>query len=273
MALADSSARRLARFTFRQVHKILARGFRPAELRQNAMVFSPHPDDETLGCGGTVILKRSLGAVVEVVFMTDGAGSHPGLISAEDLGRERQREAMAATASLGVDTQHVTWFGFPDGGLAQHHGQAVAQVTELLRQKRPPQIFVPFSKHEHPDHIETHEVVHEAVTKAGLTTLLCEYPIWYLNQWPFVRSEEPDPKKMLLSGPRAWLGAGHLAPFNIRVNLAAVAERKRRALAEHKSQVARRGGDPHWRILGDLSDGDFLNSFFEAEVFRCVRVR
>lgn len=268
MAIANSSLRQLALFTFRRAHRILARGFSEAELRQDAMVFSPHPDDETLGCGGTIISKRQRAAEVDVVFMTDGSGSHPGLISGEDLGRQRQREGLAATASLGVDAQHVTCLGFPDGGLAQHHDQAVLRATELLRQKRPSQVFVPFSKHEHPDHSETQVVVREALAKAGTPTLLCEYPIWYLNQWPFVGSEKPDPKE-ILSEPRAWLGLGLLAPFNLRLDLSAVAHRKRRALAEHKSQMARRDDDPRWHTLGDLSNGDFLENFFEAEVFRC----
>lgn len=269
--MADWLLRRLACFTFRRTHKILARDFSEAELRQDAIVFSPHPDDETLGCGGTVISKRQRGAVVDMVFMTDGSGSHPGLISAEDLGRQRRREGMAATASLGVEAQHVTWLGFPDGGLAQHHEQAVLQASELLRQRRPSQVFVPFSQHEHPDHSETQVVVREALVKTGTPTLLCEYPIWYLNQWPFVRSEKPDPKA-IFAGPRAWMGLGLLGPFNRRVDLAALAHRKRRALAEHASQVARRDGDPRWHTLGDLSNGDFLGNFFEAEVFRCSRV-
>ena len=41
-----------------------------------AMVFAPHPDDETLGCGGTVVKLRRAGVDVHIVFMTDGRHSH-----------------------------------------------------------------------------------------------------------------------------------------------------------------------------------------------------
>jgi LmbE family N-acetylglucosaminyl deacetylase len=271
MATPDSPIRPVARFVFHQTHKRLARGFSEVELRQDAMVFAPHPDDETLGCGGTIILKREVGAAVDVVFMTDGAGSHPELISREELARQRHAEAMAATSRLGVDAQHVTWVGFPDGGLANNHEQAVARVTDLLRQKRPAQVFVPYGKHEHPDHIETHAVVREALVALGSPTLVCQYPIWYLNQWPFVRGSTAHRRAWFAGGPRTW-AMGILAFFDVRVDMAAAVDGKRRALAEHKSQITRRNGDPRWHTLADIAEGDFLDNFFETEVFACSQI-
>src|SRR5689334_3255841 len=41
-----------------------------------ALIISPHQDDEVLGCGGVIGLKREQGIPVQVVFITDGAGSH-----------------------------------------------------------------------------------------------------------------------------------------------------------------------------------------------------
>ena len=51
------------------------------ELKRSAIFFSPHQDDETLGCGGTIIRKKRMGAEVKIVFMTDGCNSHPHLIT------------------------------------------------------------------------------------------------------------------------------------------------------------------------------------------------
>ena len=50
------------------------------ELARPAVVLAPHPDDETLGCGGTLIRKARAGAPLKVVLMTDGARSGRGLI-------------------------------------------------------------------------------------------------------------------------------------------------------------------------------------------------
>src|SRR5690606_16204888 len=40
-------------------------------------VIAPHPDDESLGCGGLIAALAADGRAVQVVFVTDGAGSHP----------------------------------------------------------------------------------------------------------------------------------------------------------------------------------------------------
>jgi hypothetical protein len=51
-------------------------------LRRSAVVFAPHPDDETLGCGGTIVRKIRAGARVRLVVMTDGGSSHRELLPA-----------------------------------------------------------------------------------------------------------------------------------------------------------------------------------------------
>ena len=41
-------------------------------------VVSPHPDDDVLGCGGTLALASANGAALCILYVTDGAASHPG---------------------------------------------------------------------------------------------------------------------------------------------------------------------------------------------------
>ncbi len=92
------------------------------------MVFSPHPDDETLGVGGLIQRVLSAGGKVEVVFMTDGEGyaggvekedhtSHPTVKDYRDYGALRRSEALKAAATLGLRSQDVSFLGFPDDGL------------------------------------------------------------------------------------------------------------------------------------------------------------
>jgi len=119
-----------------------------------------------------------------------------------------------------------------------------------------------------PNVLSAYAVGMEALTEARLSTWLCEYPIWFLKRWPFVKDEPAQAEGHSL---RDLLKPSPLDEFNVRVGLAGVADRKRRAMAEHKSQMSRRNGDPHWHTLGDVSDGDFVECFFEAELFHCVR--
>ncbi len=42
------------------------------------VVFAPHPDDESLGCGGLISEAVEQGIPVHVVMVSDGGASHPG---------------------------------------------------------------------------------------------------------------------------------------------------------------------------------------------------
>ncbi|MGC8492592.1 MAG: PIG-L deacetylase family protein [Syntrophobacteraceae bacterium] len=93
------------------------------------MVFSPHPDDETLGAGGLIQRVLEAGGKVKVVFMTNGDGylegveledhtSHPTASEYDRYGQIRRHEAERALATLGVKAHNVIFLGFPDGGLS-----------------------------------------------------------------------------------------------------------------------------------------------------------
>lgn len=92
------------------------------------IVFSPHPDDETLGAGGLIQRVLRLGGAVKVVFLTSGDGfpdgvrlakhiSFPTAQDYQEYGLRRQREAVTVLATLGVRGKDITFLGFPDAGL------------------------------------------------------------------------------------------------------------------------------------------------------------
>ena len=77
------------------------------------LVFSPHPDDETFGLGGSLILASQQNIETHVVFVTDGALG--GTTDQGSLVNCRKAEAEQASAALGVSQIH--FFGEPDRGL------------------------------------------------------------------------------------------------------------------------------------------------------------
>ncbi len=98
------------------------------------MVFSPHPDDETLGAGGLIQRVLRVGGAVKVVFMTSGDGypegvemeehiSHPTAQDYREYGEQRQDEAQQVLATLGMKEQDIIFLSFPDGGLCYLLGQ------------------------------------------------------------------------------------------------------------------------------------------------------
>lgn len=74
-------------------------------------VVAPHPDDEVLMAGATLLDAVARGVEVEVVVMTNGD------LSCGRDGWARQDESIAALAELGVDEAHVHFLGYPDGWL------------------------------------------------------------------------------------------------------------------------------------------------------------
>src|SRR3546814_13841143 len=81
------------------------------ECVRNALVIAPHPDDEVLGCGGTIARLTSGGAQVHVAIVTRAG---PDRFDPE-LADTGVAEARAAHACLGVADRH--FLKFPDAGL------------------------------------------------------------------------------------------------------------------------------------------------------------
>nr|MDT0666678.1 PIG-L family deacetylase [Micromonospora sp. DSM 115978] len=92
---------------------------------------APHPDDETLGVGGLMVLLRRAGVPVTVVAVTDGDASHPHspTLRPADLVRLRDAERKAAFAELGLADVPVHRLGLPDGGVARYRGPLTDALT------------------------------------------------------------------------------------------------------------------------------------------------
>jgi len=90
-------------------------------------VFSPHPDDETLACGGTILKALKENKKVKVVFLTNGDGyATEELFTPEDyvsLGEKRQQEALRATGKLGLKKEDIVFLSYPDNGLSSLWGE------------------------------------------------------------------------------------------------------------------------------------------------------
>ena len=245
------------------------------DLERSAVVFAPHPDDETLGCGGTIIRKKRAGADVKIVFMTDGGKSHTGLISEKELKVIRAKEGLAASQSLGLNARDVFFLEFEETKLSEHLDSATDRVAEILQQQQPEKVFIPYYKEPllwSEDHLATNRVVVSALQMLRSRITIYEYPIWFWRQWPWVsvpiaihRETCTILKDSLVSG----LGLRLLRDFRCSVFIGDVLELKRAALDQHKSQMTRLIADPRWLTLSDVSNGEFLACFFqEHEIFR-----
>ena len=152
---------------------------------RSCIVFAPHPDDETLGCGATIRLKREAGASVKVVIATDGRCSHMSdEVGREELVRLRQAEAVAACAILGVPAVDVDFLGYADGSLSQSLPELTDRIEQLIVRLRPDEVLVSSSVDPHPDHQALNQALRAAVGDRlsqtlgrGRTPIVAEYTI------------------------------------------------------------------------------------------------
>jgi len=139
------------------------------------MAILAHPDDESLGVGGTLAKYASEAVEVSLVTATRGEsgryhghrepGKHPG---PEQLGRIRESELRAAAAVLGI--HRLTLLDYHDQALdrADPH-DAVARLVAELRAVRPDVVltFGPDGAYGHPDHIAISQFATTAVAVAA----------------------------------------------------------------------------------------------------------
>ncbi|QMW03956.1 PIG-L deacetylase family protein [Spirosoma foliorum] len=214
-------------FGVNQTHRLddLAKPLTNLQTIGSALVVAPHPDDESLGCGGTIAQLRQLNYAVHAVFVSDGTMSHPHskAYPAERLRNLRESEAREALHILGVAPDTCTFLRHrdrqvPTVGVAGF-SEAVTQLVTLIDQLKPSTVFVPWRRDPHPDHRASWQIVQEALRQLATKPRLLEYLIWL---WELGTEDDmPDPADILV-----W-----------RVSIDSVMNQRNRAIAAHQSQV------------------------------------
>ncbi len=115
---------------------------------KRVLVISPHPDDESVGCGGTLRKHVLAGDAVQVIFLTSGEKGGHGRPEAETI-RIREKESRAAAKILGV--REIEFWHLPDGAVKPTRS-AVNRLQAKLKAFRPGKIYVTHDREMHPDH-------------------------------------------------------------------------------------------------------------------------
>ncbi|MGF1588948.1 MAG: PIG-L deacetylase family protein [Pleurocapsa sp.] len=193
-------------------------------VKQNssALIVAPHPDDETLGCGGAIALLRQLNVPVTVAVVSDGTKSHPNSLTypSPALKKLREQESLAALAILGVAPEVVTFLAMPDGEvyISSESEKAIASIRHYLTNLAPSLIFLPWRKDPHPDHRASWQLFTTAMGNLTNPPRLIEYPIW---DW------DTKQRGDFSDSVKAW-----------RLDISSVLELKRQAIAQYRSQIS-----------------------------------
>ena len=197
----------------------------PETVREwgRTLIVAPHPDDESLGCGGAIALLRAFEQPVFVLTMSDGAMSHPNSPShpPDKLRDLREREMLAALETLRVEAANVTFFRYRDRAVpnsdAADFSHAVARLQNYLRQIEPQTIITPWRRDPHPDHRATTAIVSAAIADSSIKLL--EYPIWL---WELADAQDAPRRDEATA---------------FRLDIKTVNRRKQLAISAHQSQI------------------------------------
>jgi len=103
------------------------------------LLFTPHPDDDTFCCAGTLALLAKRNNNIHIVLYTnDDKGSYDPEMTSERLARIRKAEEEEACRVIGIPKQNLHWLQFHDGMLEYASPKdLVEQVTRIIRTYRP----------------------------------------------------------------------------------------------------------------------------------------
>ena len=176
------------------------------------LVFGPHPDDIEIGLGGAIARHAALGHRVGLCDLTAGEMGSNGTVE------ERLAEAEAARVVLGASWRiNLRWPDRAIGRDAEH----VRAAAIVIRATRPRAIAIPYGEDRHPDHVAAHRVLTDAIFNAALRRFDAEGAAWK-TEWvcSYFINDSTVPSFV--------------------IDVTEFYERKREALACHRSQFAPR---------------------------------
>jgi LmbE family N-acetylglucosaminyl deacetylase len=168
----------------------------------NVLVLAPHPGDDILGCGGTIILHRQLGHQVNILYLTNGEKGVPG-VNQNKAGDVRKQEALKAASHLKVDEANLHFLQLQDGDLINHSGSNY-EFRQILENTNPDVIYLPSFVEKHRDLYATNVLLKNNLIQG---CNIGAYEIWTPH----------TPNRL--------------------VNISSVVDQKRAAMLEHASQL------------------------------------
>jgi hypothetical protein len=100
------------------------------------LVFTPHPDDDVFGAGGTIaLLNRNHNKVYIVVYTNDDKGSYDPDMSSQHLARIRRSEQEVSEGQLGTPKENIMWMGYDDGMLEYAPQPKLTEEATARRRK------------------------------------------------------------------------------------------------------------------------------------------
>jgi LmbE family N-acetylglucosaminyl deacetylase len=193
------------------------------------LLFTPHPDDDTFCCAGTLALLAKNGNNVRIVIYTnDDKGSYDPEMTSEHLAQIRMHEEEDACRILGIPKQNIQWLEYHDGMLEYANTRdLVEEVTRIIRQIRPD---VALSIDPGSEYVRWHKTDHRMAANNTMDAIrAAEWHLYFPNQ---LLHEGLQPWEV----PQEYYFYVTEKDANYWVNIDSVVEKKIDAAVSHVSQ-------------------------------------
>jgi LmbE family N-acetylglucosaminyl deacetylase len=183
------------------------------------LVIAPHPDDETLGCGGMIATRAAEGRRVVVVVLTDGRAlfrrfgvTEP---SEAEVSAMRRAETLRAVEILGAQRSDVRFFDFENERLPEQRAEAGRRLEAVLSELSPAEVYFTSPFEGHREHVLTNELTRAACAATRKCPSIYEYVVTLGHG----QTLDAVPRRV------------------VRMNVSGVRDRERRALTQFRSHL------------------------------------
>jgi LmbE family N-acetylglucosaminyl deacetylase len=144
----------------------------PGAFGSKVMVLAAHPDDETMGMGGTILRAVASGISVRVVYVTDGGAGGPGDYAQNVRLRRMEAEALASRTGYSV-----AFLDASDGEF-ELSPALVDGLRRCYQEYRPDSICLPWVSEAHPAHRQVNHLLLETLRGDIRQVPVYAYSIW-----------------------------------------------------------------------------------------------
>lgn len=160
------------------------RGRHELEVSESSLIIAPHPDDETLGCGGLIYHLCSENNPPHIIILTGGGGSLRGrdTMNEAKVIEARRKLTLNSSKELGLPKENIHFLDFKDGSIGELPEAEMSRLKELIGILDPKNIFVPHNGEGWPDHLAARQIGIELAPKRSTIWEYCVW-MWYYNVW------------------------------------------------------------------------------------------
>lgn len=138
----------------------------PVHRGGKVLVLTPHPDDETIGCAGSLLCLGQKDVEITVVLFTQPED--------QKISKERLEEFDRASRFLGCIKS--IQLGYPDGNLKDYYQSAKDNLERIIEDVKPDIIFTPYIFDYHYDHKCVSKMLSEVIKDENV--LIAMYEVW-----------------------------------------------------------------------------------------------